>query len=84
MGLKLAVDQALENAGAEATYLTHVRIYSTGFLFWSRMQVDGEAWAPAESVADAEGAVYHLETTEASSFLVSEDGSDRIEVFNVR
>jgi hypothetical protein len=84
LGLKFAVGQALENAEPEATYLTNVRIHSTAFLFWSRMRVEGEAWSPAESVADAEGAVYHLETTEASSFLVTEDGSDRIEVFNVR
>jgi hypothetical protein len=86
--LKLAVDQALENAGPEATYLTNVRIHHTAFMFWNKMRVEGEAWAPsgALSNADASGSeVYRLEVTETGQqYLVSEDGSDRIEVFAVR
>jgi len=82
--LKLAVDQALDNAGPEATYLTNVRIHHTSFMFWSRMRVEGEAWAPEGTLSEADGPAYHLERTDAGQFLVSEDGSDRIEVFHVR
>ena len=82
--LKLAVDQALENAGPEAAYLTNVRIHNTSFLFWSRMRVEGEAWAPAESVANADGPVYYLETTDGTSYLVREDGGEKIKVFGGR
>ena len=82
--LKLAVDRALDNAGPEATYLTNVRIHHTYFWFWSKMRVTGEAWAPSGTVSDADSEVYRLETTADGRFLVSEDGSDRIEVFRVR
>lgn len=83
--LKLAVDQALENAGPEATYLTNVRIHNTFFWFWSKMRVEGEAWAPSDMISNADASsseVYRLEVTETGQqYLVSADGSDRIEVF---
>lgn len=82
--LKLAVDEALDNAGPEATYLTNVRIHHTAFMFWSKMRVEGEAWAPEGTLSEMDGPAYHLETTDGGQFLVSEDGSDRIEVFHVR
>jgi len=83
--LKLAVDRALEHAGPEATYLTNVRIHNTFFLFWSKMRVEGEAWAPADRMAaKATGDIYHLQVTETGKYLVNADGTERLKVFASR
>jgi hypothetical protein len=85
--LKLVVDEALENAGPEATYLTNVRIHQKVFLFWTQMRVEGEAWAPTDAVSQADPTqeVYHLETTENGVFLVSsKDKTKREKVFIAR
>jgi hypothetical protein len=84
--LKLVVDEALENAGPEAAYLTNVRIHQTTFLFWTQMRVEGEAWAPTSAVSQADPAqeVYYLETSEDGVFLVSSTNEmKREEVFVV-
>ena len=85
--LKLVVDEALDNAGPEATYLTNVRIHQKMFFFWTQMRVEGEAWAPTGAVSDAapNPEVYHLETTEDGVFLVSStDETKREKVFIAR
>lgn len=78
--LKTAVDNALENAEANAKYLTNARIIGTTYPFYSEITVEGDAWEPV-SGADAEGEVYRLEETEKGKFLISEDGSEKIKVF---
>lgn len=85
--MKLAVDQALENAGSNATYITNARIFRvTGIPFWQKMRVTGDAWAPvsAAEADNVEGKVYHLKTTDAGKFLVSEDGTDKVKVVGTR
>lgn len=83
--LKLAVDRALENAGPEATYLTNVRIHNTFFMFWQKMRVEGEAWAPADQMAEnTAGDTYRLQVTETGKYLVSADGTERLKVFAAR
>lgn len=77
--LKTAVDNALENADANAKYLTNARIVGTSYPFYSEITVEGDAWGPA-SGADAEGEVYRLEKTKKGKFLISEDGSEKIKV----
>ncbi|MBB4088244.1 hypothetical protein [Salinibacter ruber] len=78
--LKTAVDNALENAGSDTRYLTNARIIGTSYPFYSKITVEGDAWKPV-SGADAEGEVYRLEKTKKGKFLISEDGSEKIEVF---
>ncbi|WP_103026377.1 hypothetical protein [Salinibacter altiplanensis] len=78
--MKTAVDNALENADASAKYLTNARIYGTSYPFYSKVTVEGDAWAPV-SGADAGGEIYRLKTTKNGKFLVSEDGSEKIKVF---
>jgi len=85
--LQLVVDEALENAGPEAACITNVRIHQRVFLFWTQMRIEGEAWALADGVsqADPTQGVYHLETTEDGVFLVSStDTTKREEVFIAR
>jgi hypothetical protein len=51
------------------------------------MRVEGEAWAPADAVSQADPTqeVYHLETTEDGVFLVSStDKTKREKVFIAR
>jgi len=78
--MKLAVDAALENAGSNARYLTNARIFTVNYPLYTKIRVKGDAWAPA-STANASGPVYELEKTTEGTFLVSEDGSERIEIF---
>lgn len=84
--LKLVVDEALDNAGPNATYLTNVRIHQRVFLFWTQMRVEGEAWAPASSASRTDpqaGDLYDVERTEDGVFLVSRaDEAKRVKVFN--
>ena len=79
--LKIAVDNALTNAGADAAYLTNARIFDVFYPFYSQIKVEGDAWAPVTS-SSADSEIYRLQETEDGKFLVSEDGSDRIEVLN--
>ncbi|WP_208427323.1 MULTISPECIES: hypothetical protein [Salinibacter] len=78
--LKTAVDNALENAGSNTRYLTNARIIGTSYPFYSKITVEGDAWKPV-SGADAEGEIYRLKETKKGKFLISEDGSEKIEVF---
>ena len=80
--MKTAVDNALENAGENARYLTNARIVQTVVFGYNKITVEGDAWAPS-NMSDASGETYRLEQTEEGKFLVSEDGSKRIEVFQV-
>jgi hypothetical protein len=85
--MKLAVDQALDNAGSSATYLTNARIFRvTGIPFWVKIRVSGDAWAPvsAAEADEVDGKVYHLKVTDAGKYLVSEDGSEKVKVFGTR
>ncbi len=82
--LKLAVDDALENAGSEATYLTNARIFTTSYILLPRTKVTvtGDAWAPV-SMSESnvpESERYAVEVTEEGRFLVNEDGSDRVKI----
>lgn len=77
--MKTAVDNALENAGGSARYLTNARIMQTTILGYNKITVEGDAWAPS-SMSDAGGDTHRLERSEEGLFLVSEDGSERLEV----
>jgi len=80
--MKLAVDKALRAVSSDAVFLTNARIFSETWpvIPYSKIKVTGDAWAPIQTsrAGDVEG--YHLETSDAGTFLVSEDGSDRVEV----
>jgi hypothetical protein len=78
--MKLAVDNALENAKSNAKYLTNARIIGTNYPFYAKITVEGDAWAPV-SGANIEGDVYRLKKTKKGYFLISEDGSEKVEVF---
>lgn len=78
--MKIAVDNALENAGQNARYLTNVRIERTAYFGYVKLTVTGDAWAPS-NMSDADGETYRLERTEEGAVLVSEDGSERVELF---
>ena len=78
--LKLAVDAALSSAGSNAKYLTNARVHAVSYPFYNKIEVKGDAWAPANT-ANADGPVYELEKAGEGTFLVSEDGSERIKVF---
>ena len=79
--MKLAVDNALDSAGTGAVYLTDARIFAVSYPFYSQIKVEGDAWAPATS-SSADSETYRLQETEDGKFLVSEDGSEKIEVLN--
>ena len=81
--LKIAVDNALTNAESNAAYLTNARIFSVSYVIlpYTKIKVEGDAWAPVTS-SSADSETYRLQETEDGKFLVSEDGSDRIEVLN--
>jgi uncharacterized protein YceK len=85
--MKLAVDQALTNAGSSAAYLTNVRVMAGSVIpFQSKFTVTGDAWAPVNSASadNVDGEVYELKKTENGKFLVSEDGSKKVKVFGAR
>lgn len=79
--LKIAVDNALDGAGPDAAYLTNARIFDVFYPFYSQIKVEGDAWAPVTS-SSADSETYRLQETKDGKFLVSEDGSDKIEVLN--
>lgn len=84
--MKLAVDNALSNAGSGAAYLTNARILTVQNInpFTSAFRVTGDAWAPVSSARADEVEGYHLKTTDAGKFLVSEDGTDKVKVVGSR
>mgnify|MGYP006428361221 CR=1 FL=1 len=79
--LKLAVDDALDSAGADARYLTDARIFIVSYPFYSVIKVQGDAWEPVTS-SSADSEVYRLQDTNEGRFLVSKDGSERVKVLN--
>lgn len=80
--MKLAVDEALESVGSNVRYLTDARIFIVNYPFYSQIKVEGDAWEPVNS-ASADGETYRLQNTEQGQFMVSKDGSERVEVYSL-